>query len=214
MPFCRFCGSPLVPLAYDPASVPQRVRGIGNAAAVLLGTNAAVQFLVLALRIAGSASAGAAYNLATVLVLATVPMFIVWFFRTRQNAGLWGAQERSAGWAIGAWFTPVVNLWFPFQIATDAAAQHEFEPGGQRTVTLVRAWWAAWILAWVTGIHTYHSTTVTPYGGTGTSTGASIALGSTEASCAVTAVAAVLGLLMVLRLTAAQEARLAGGVPA
>ena len=64
-----------------------------------------------------------------IAVLCTIPVFLVWFSRVRHNAGLWGPQRRSRGWAIGAWFTPVVNLWFPYQIAADAVTPHADEPG-------------------------------------------------------------------------------------
>jgi Domain of unknown function (DUF4328) len=47
-------------------------------------------------------------------------MFVVWFHRARINADGHGwPQRESPGWAIGAWFVPVANLWLPFRIMVD-----------------------------------------------------------------------------------------------
>src|SRR5262245_8542639 len=46
----------------------------------------------------------------------------LWLHRARKNAELLepGARHvRRAGWAWGGWVTPVVALWFPFQVARD-----------------------------------------------------------------------------------------------
>ncbi|WP_409474502.1 DUF4328 domain-containing protein [Streptomyces sp. HC307] len=47
-------------------------------------------------------------------------MFIVWFFRMRRSTGLMAPDRfRSGlGWAIGAWFIPIANLWMPYRIAS------------------------------------------------------------------------------------------------
>jgi hypothetical protein len=47
-------------------------------------------------------------------------MFVVWFYRARVNAeGHGWPQRQSRVWTITAWFVPLVNLWFPFQIMAD-----------------------------------------------------------------------------------------------
>jgi hypothetical protein len=176
---------------------------------VLLGIDAAAALVLLPLRSTGSGAQTAVTVLAGLVMAATAVVFIVWFSRIRHNAGVWGAQRRSRGWAIGAWFTPGVNLWFPYEIAADAADQHEAGPGGAGTLRLVRAWWAAWILAWVTGFHHYRTVGFLPDGSTRTVSAFNISLGGTTVSCAVTAIAAVLALIMVRRLSALQEARIA-----
>lgn len=53
--------------------------------------------------------------------LALIPVFLVWFHRVRCNAEVWmpGRHRFSPGWAVGGWFVPVVNLWFPKQITDD-----------------------------------------------------------------------------------------------
>ncbi|MGP4086691.1 DUF4328 domain-containing protein [Streptomyces sp. KR55] len=48
-------------------------------------------------------------------------MFIVWFFRMRRSTGLLAPDRfrNGPGWAIGAWFIPIANLWMPYRIALD-----------------------------------------------------------------------------------------------
>ncbi|WP_346093027.1 DUF4328 domain-containing protein [Streptomyces olivaceiscleroticus] len=55
-----------------------------------------------------------------VLPVAAV-VFIVRFHRTRINGEILAPEGHRRGrlWAVGAWFTPIVALWFPRQIAGD-----------------------------------------------------------------------------------------------
>ncbi|QUQ71900.1 DUF4328 domain-containing protein [Kutzneria sp. CA-103260] len=55
------------------------------------------------------------------LVVAAVA-FIMWLWRARANAELLvgpHGQRLTREWVIGAWFCPVVNLWFPYQVVVD-----------------------------------------------------------------------------------------------
>jgi hypothetical protein len=98
---------------------------------------------------ADRADAGVAFGVIAylLLVIATGIVFIVWFHRARGNADLLGGhyQRRSRGWAIGGWFCPVVNLWFPFQIATDVLLEADRAGSqpipGRQGYGLLRAWW-------------------------------------------------------------------------
>ncbi|HVQ93316.1 MAG TPA: DUF4328 domain-containing protein [Mycobacteriales bacterium] len=104
--------------------------------------------------------------LSLLLLIATGIVFITWFYRARSNAGVLGGryQRRSQGWAAGAWFCPVVNLWFPYQIATDVLSEAEHAispqpgPAGADTIPprrgygLIRAWWALFIIGNVTAL--------------------------------------------------------------
>ncbi|WP_369390587.1 DUF4328 domain-containing protein [Streptomyces sp. CG1] len=80
-------------------------------------------------------------------IAAGVP-FLVWLWRARINAELIGgtaAHRRSRGWVIGAWASPVANLWFPYQVVSDiwqASAPRRPAPA-----TLVKAWWALYVVA-------------------------------------------------------------------
>ncbi|WP_308312775.1 DUF4328 domain-containing protein [Streptomyces sp. ISL-11] len=89
--------------------------------------------------------------------LAAAVVFIIWFHRVRTNADHF-AQDMCTmgkGWAIGAWFVPVGNLWLPYRVATqtwDASAQSAPD-GARREIsrTPVRTWWALWIVALLIG---------------------------------------------------------------
>ncbi|WP_329485000.1 DUF4328 domain-containing protein [Kitasatospora sp. NBC_01246] len=91
------------------------------------------------------------------LFLATVVVFVIWFHRIRRNADLLmpGGHRHSSGWAVGAWFTPVVGLWFPWQLTVDcwrASAPLDAE-GRRRTPSekVVALWWATWTGSLVVG---------------------------------------------------------------
>ena len=77
------------------------------------------------------------------LALLTSVCFLVWFWRVRTNAGLLDpdGQRRARPWAFWGWICPVVNLWFPLQIAQDAV-DADPGPGRSRAAHLVGWWWA------------------------------------------------------------------------
>ncbi|PCG87542.1 hypothetical protein CIB93_02250 [Streptomyces sp. WZ.A104] len=95
-----------------------------------------------------SAAAAAAQ---TATYLATAVVFIIWFHRTRRNAEIFdpGAQRMGPGWAVGGWFVPIANFWFPYRVAAGVweASARPRPAGGWRPVsrTPLNLWWAAWV---------------------------------------------------------------------
>ncbi len=89
--------------------------------------------------------------LASLALLATGIVFIIWFHRTRVNAEVFDAagQRKKRGWAIGGWFVPIVNLWFPKQIANDIW-RASTPWGGDQGRGIVNAWWTLWVVSLVT----------------------------------------------------------------
>ncbi|WP_374105591.1 DUF4328 domain-containing protein [Streptomyces sp. McG3] len=89
----------------------------------------------------------------TAAFLATGVLFIIWFHRTRRNAEVFesGVQRMGPGWAVGGWFVPVANLWFPYRVASGIwEASVTLHPdGGWRTVprTVLNLWWGGWIVS-------------------------------------------------------------------
>ncbi|GHJ27589.1 DUF4328 domain-containing protein [Streptomyces hygroscopicus subsp. hygroscopicus] len=83
------------------------------------------------------------------IMVAIAVVWAIWFRRLRLNAEVFapGRHRFGSGWAAGAWFTPVVNLWFPKQIANDI--WRASSPGGPHEVRrgLLNAWWVTWIVA-------------------------------------------------------------------
>ncbi|WP_158942798.1 DUF4328 domain-containing protein [Streptomyces sp. ERV7] len=100
---------------------------------------------------------GTASSLQLWAMAATAGVFIAWFHRVRTNADALHPRACStgAGWAIGVWFVPLVNLVMPWLIAREVtcasgrparegAARHE-DVARTASLTLLNAWWAAWV---------------------------------------------------------------------
>jgi hypothetical protein len=75
---------------------------------------------------------------------AAMVMFLFWFYRARVNAEGHGWPQRlSRGWAIGAWFAPVLNFWFPFRIMVDIWRAGLPEQARTNIAILPGIWWTS-----------------------------------------------------------------------
>jgi heme/copper-type cytochrome/quinol oxidase subunit 2 len=90
----------------------------------------------------------AVYYMATVLtLLALVAGFVtgsLWLHRARKNAEMLepgGRHARGPGWAWGGWVTPVVALWFPFQVVRDV--RRALSP--LQSAALIGFWWTLFL---------------------------------------------------------------------
>ncbi|WP_406280217.1 DUF4328 domain-containing protein [Embleya sp. NBC_00896] len=90
----------------------------------------------------------AAIAFLTLSMIASGVLFIIWMYRARMNVDLFGPskQHLSAGWTIGGWLVPLVNLWFPKLILHDvwrASDPRTAERGGKTPgrVPLLWSWW-------------------------------------------------------------------------
>jgi Domain of unknown function (DUF4328)/Septum formation len=94
---------------------------------------------------------GGAAVLATYWV--SVVLWLLWFHRAYRNVESFGSVSMrfGTGWAVGAWFVPILNWFRPKQIANDIWRGTEPEPPeGEpwtepRVAPLVHWWWAAWL---------------------------------------------------------------------
>jgi hypothetical protein len=85
--------------------------------------------------------------LISIAVLAVGVLFLIWFYNAATIAARAGIPaRRSPGWAIGGWFVPIVNFWFPYQSAVD------FFPSGHPDRKKVKRWWAWWLVTSSSGI--------------------------------------------------------------
>jgi len=81
-------------------------------------------------------------------------VWLIWFYRAHRNVASYGAQQRfTPGWAIGAWFVPILNLVRPKAITDDIARGSDpAVPFEDWHVTRLRApgvitlWWFLWII--------------------------------------------------------------------
>ncbi|MDH2391835.1 DUF4328 domain-containing protein [Streptomyces sp. HNM0663] len=139
--------------------------------------------------------------------LAATVLFIIWFFRVRKNAGVFapGLMTRGPGWAIGAWFIPIANLWLPRGIAVEtwrASRPDAHAPDHSQPHTSLNLWWTAWVVTLVFGRYASRI-----YDRAETAEEIRHAAGLAAVSCLLDIVAAVLAVLFVRRLTAMQHAK-------
>ncbi|MVO83551.1 DUF4328 domain-containing protein [Streptomyces sp. p1417] len=161
--------------------------------------------------------------LQALVLLVTATVFICWFHRVRVNAEVFApdAHTKGRGWAVGGWFVPVVNLWFPRRIAVDTwnasspgffvSLPGDFAPEQPRR-TLLNAWWTLWLC---TGI--FGQIASRQYANAEEPEAIERAVVSLLASDVLNIAAAVVAILFVRRLTAMQDAKARygpGGVPA
>lgn len=92
-------------------------------------------------------------------LFALVP-FLGWMRRASENLAPLGAagQRFSPGWAVGAWFVPIINLFRPYQIMAEIwrGSRPEIDPENPDAWTkfpasrLLGFWWAGWLLSgWI-----------------------------------------------------------------
>ncbi|MGI5212186.1 DUF4328 domain-containing protein [Plantactinospora sp. CA-290183] len=161
---CDTCFTPVgqPPVRPDVRTYSVRVPGLAASVAVALAMLAAAAALLspaLGARLARRAERDgdiaaldqAAY-LETVLglgqialVLAAAVLVIIWFYRAYRNLDAFpGAGSRlAAGWAIGGWFVPVVNLVVPFRVMADVARGSLWR---LTTPALVWVWWLSYLV--------------------------------------------------------------------
>lgn len=160
--------------------------------------------------------------LQTAALIATCVVFLCWFHRVRVNAEVFEPyiHSKTRGWAVGGWFVPIVNLWFPRRIALDIwDASGERSVALDRTMTLgdasarathplVNGWWTLWVASLLVGRWA--------------SSGYWAAEEADEIDAAINRMmladvlhvgAAVLAILFVLRLTRMQDVKARSGLP-
>ncbi|MCZ7458439.1 DUF4328 domain-containing protein [Streptomyces sp. WMMC940] len=225
-----------VPVPVPPASAPGRALrspvGLSYAVTALLGVVVVVDLLIVAASLnmrsflSGVTSGAADFDedaasradyamagssvLYVAAVVAAGTLFIVWFHRVRQNAEVFApdAQRRTPGWAIGAWFIPIANLWIPRGIAADVLRASRTDPyGGEaKGRGLLNAWWGAWV--WSMVFDRYASRT---YDRAQDPEAIHDAAALVLAGAGFDIVAAVLAVLFVRRLTSMQHAKAVAG---
>jgi len=81
--------------------------------------------------------------------ITAVVLFIRWFRRAYHNLHKAGYKDlrHTEGWAAGAWFVPVLNLFYPYQIAVEIWNKTQ-EAVGKVPIkpTLLGLWWGAWVI--------------------------------------------------------------------
>ena len=92
--------------------------------------------------------------------IAAAVAFLAWIRRASANLAPLGVswQRFSPGWAVGAWFVPIVCLFRPYQIMAEIwrdslpeiAPENRGARGRSLTSPLLGFWWAAWLVSgWI-----------------------------------------------------------------
>ncbi|PZG23256.1 hypothetical protein C1I95_03615 [Micromonospora craterilacus] len=161
---CPICRTPVGSPALYPGARVRPVHGIGRAAAVAVGATTLALLLTLAIQpvnalVAHRAAAGAdgdQFLLITGLLeltagvahgaafLVAVVLVIVWSWRARMNLNAFpgAGPTLSDGWAIAGWLVPFVNVVVPYRVVANIARDSLWRLS---TPWLVRVWWAAWL---------------------------------------------------------------------
>ncbi|MGW1404883.1 DUF4328 domain-containing protein [Streptomyces sp. NPDC002403] len=174
---------PPAPAFFAPQQYPRSPEGLAKAVVVLLAVMIVADLLAVAAGLnthrvlaAGAANDfvtydeeaatladdlyGAASSLQTLVGLAIVVVFIIWFRRVRLNAEVFdpGVQPMRPGWAVGAWFIPIANWVLPRRIASGiwTASARTGTDGSRRTVpaTVMNLWWGAWVCSQIIAQYT------------------------------------------------------------
>ncbi|MEU6883457.1 DUF4328 domain-containing protein [Streptomyces sp. NPDC046712] len=148
--------------------------------------------------------------------LALAVVFIIWFYRVRKNAGVFAPDlhRGGPGWAIGAWFVPIANIWWPRTVAAGTWRASRRDPYGEgkvegESLALLNWWWVFWIL---TGIGNFFASSV--YDDADTVEEFAAGAGALMGAAVVDIVAVGLAILFVRRLTSMQHAKATGMIPA
>lgn len=82
--------------------------------------------------------------------VATGILFMIWQYRASSNCRTMGAHlQVSPGWGVGAYFTPIVCLYRPFQAMKEIwqASADPLHWREQQAPDLIKTWWALWIIS-------------------------------------------------------------------
>ncbi|MER5308351.1 DUF4328 domain-containing protein [Streptomyces sp. NPDC002773] len=150
----------------------------------------------------------------TLLSLPTQIVFIIWFFRVRRNAEVFASDlhRGGPGWAIGAWFVPIAQFWWPRSVAAGtwrASRRDPYGDGKEEPLALLNWWWAVWIFSVLFG--TFASAV---YDDADRADEFRAGAGLLVAWTVLDTVAAVLAILFVRRLTSMQHRKATGMIPA
>ena len=90
-------------------------------------------------------------SLQIALYVAGAVFFIRWFKRAYENVDVLDGNRRyGVGWAIGAWFVPILNLWRPKQIANDIWRATNPRDASDDVSPVLTGWWAAFLISnWI-----------------------------------------------------------------
>lgn len=167
---CDTCNTPVGAPAVRPDQRTYAVRGVGRATSVALAVAVLCQLVsvlfplpasLVAERAARRLDPGGLLVVAlldgvvavayVVAFLVAVVLVIVWCHRVRCNLDAFpgAGPTLSSGWAIAGWLVPFVNVVVPYRVVANVARDSLWQ---RTTPVLVRVWWAAWLIFYCGGV--------------------------------------------------------------
>jgi hypothetical protein len=140
------------------AFVYQPVSGLARAARLALWADALVAAVAVALSLTMGAEALVWGDLARlfsllqlVTWLASLSLFLIWFYRANANARAMGAEDLmgSPGLSVAWFFIPIAFLFMPYVVVRDTwkASEAPRDWQGRRASPLIGFWWTAMLVA-------------------------------------------------------------------
>ena len=87
----------------------------------------------------------------TIAYIVCIVLFSKWIHRSNKNASYFNLypMRYSAGWSVGYYFIPILNLFRPYQAMKDIWLG-SITPGHNAKHTQVKVWWTLWIFETLT----------------------------------------------------------------
>ncbi len=239
---CSICRTPLGQPPVAPGVPTYPVGGFGRAVVAAVAVTAVLDILVALYPAVGAVLARRAAEaqdtdvlLGAVLLevpflllfgaayLTSAVLMIIWTWRARKNLEAFpGAlPQLTSGWAIAGWLVPLANFVVPVRVVAGIARDSLWR---SRTPVLVGVWWAAWLvfslgerLAYLADSRAYERLPENPFNDIGYQAYVGYyqdALVRNLIPLAACLIAAATLIVLVRRVTAAQQARIALGAPA
>ena len=85
--------------------------------------------------------------------IASIVFFLMWLYRVYKNLEVLKVQnlDASAGWAVGYWFIPILNLFKPLKVVSEVyngsnaeTAKNGYGFSDTTTPAMLGFWWACW----------------------------------------------------------------------
>lgn len=77
----------------------------------------------------------------------SIILFAIWNYRVYYNVGLSYKTYYSKGWAVGAWFVPILNVYRPYKIINEIKELYQKYPlkESKNHLEYLKFWWGLWI---------------------------------------------------------------------
>lgn len=86
-------------------------------------------------------------------ILVAAPVFLIWLHRSYRLAGqvLGQPMKYTPGWAVGYWFVPFLNLVRPYQVVKEIWSVLTKADANSKPLSLISWWWGAFLVSGLLG---------------------------------------------------------------